>query len=77
MDNLYINKNDLKEYEIKMLDRVGFKTKDLVSINDLLETIDNLLYELDEKDDEIEHLKHPEEDFRETFDYSEWKANQE
>ena len=60
-----------------MLERVGFKTKDLISINDLLETIDNLLYELDEQEEQIEHLKHPEEDFRETFNYSEWKANQE
>lgn len=77
MNEVYINKNNLKDYEIKMLDRVGFKTKDLISIDDLLITIDELLYELDEKDDEIEHLKHPEDDFRETFDYSEWKANQE
>jgi hypothetical protein len=60
MDNIYIKKNDLKEYQIKMLDRVGYRIKDLISIDDLLETIDNLLYELDEKDEEIEYLKNSE-----------------
>ena len=73
MNNVYINKNDLKEYQVKMLDRVGFKIKDLISIDDLLETIDNLLYELDEKDEEIEHLIHNEEQGQVEPDYyDEW-----
>lgn len=77
MNNVYINKNDLKEYQVKMLDRVGFKIKDLVSIDDLLETIDNLLYELDEKDEEIEYLKNPEPSGQVEPDYyDEWHDRQ-
>lgn len=75
MNEVYIKTSDLAEYDIKNLEKVGIKS-DIISIGTLLEAIDTLIYENDKLEEKIDDLKQLEED-RETFDYSEWKANQE
>ena len=75
MNEVYIKTSDLAEYDIKNLEKVGIKS-DIISIGTLLEAIDTLIYENDKLEEEIDELRHPE-DYKETFDYSEWKANQE
>ena len=75
MNEVYIKISDLAEYDIKNLEKVGIKS-DIISIGTLLEAIDTLIYENDKLEEEIDELRHPE-DYKETFDYSEWKANQE
>ena len=75
MNEVYIKTSDLAEYDIKNLEKAGIKS-DIISIGTLLEAIDTLIYENDKLEEEIDELRHPE-DYKETFDYSEWKANQE
>ena len=78
MKEIYIKVNDLEEYDYNLLRRVT--DKDLVSIDYLLCIIDDLLNEINHLEEQIEELKEPKEymeDYSNTFDYSEWKANQE
>ena len=65
MNEVYIKKYDLEEYDIKNLEKAGI-TNDIISIGTLLEAIDTLVYENDKLTEKIDELRHPE-DYRETF----------
>ena len=77
MNDIYIKASDLG---VSLIERVEKHTPisngDILSIGDLVDIIDELLYKIDKLEEEIDEYKNPE-DYRPTFDYSEWKANQE
>ena len=77
--NIYLKKQDLISFDCiseKMLDRLGI-TQDIISIDELLGKLEDLYFEKEHLEEEIEYMKQDTEDNREVFDYSEWKANQE
>lgn len=77
MNEIYIKASDLGE---SLVERIGKHTSisngDILSIGDLVDIIDELVYEIEKLEEELDEYKNPE-DYRPTFDYSEWKANQE
>ena len=80
MSEIYIKINQLHDYDIRMFEKLGYYSQDLISIEDLLNIIDDLLDEKSHLEETIEEMKEPinyEDDYSNRFDYSEWKANQE
>ena len=78
MKEVYIKINDLTPYDKELLK--NFTIKDIVSIDELLSIIDNLLDEKKHLEDQIEEMKEPveyEDDYSRKFDYSEFKMNKE
>lgn len=75
MKEIFIKVSSLEDVDKRIIERANITT-DLISIDDLISIIDNLQWENERLEDEIRELKEEKEN-RETFDYSEWKANQE
>ena len=77
MDEIYIKINQLHDYDIRMFEKLGYYSQDLISIGDLLNIIDNLLDEKSHLEDQINEMKEPidYEDDHNGFDYGEWKMS--
>ena len=83
--NLFFKAIDIEEHDtlqIKKLKKyITIEESDILSVEDLLDIIEELYYECERKEEQIEDLKNDIETLRNPdpnyFDYSEWKANQE
>lgn len=77
MNEIYIKASDLGESLIERVEKhTPISNGDILSIGDIVDIIDELLYKIEKLEEELDEYKNPE-DYRPTFDYSEWKANQE
>ena len=76
MNEVYIKASDLGGLIDNIEKHTPISKGDILSINDLCDIIDELIYKIDKLEEELDEYKNPE-DYRPTFDYSEWKANQE
>ena len=77
MNEVYININELGKWtESLFREKLGYGNKDIITIADLISSIEDLYSEIERLEEELDYYKNKEE-YRPTFDYSEWKANQE
>ena len=77
MNEIYIKASDLGESLVERAEKhTPISNGDILSIGDLVDIIDELLYKIEKLEEDLDEYKNPEE-YRPTFDYSEWKANQE
>lgn len=79
MKDIFIKTNEFTDGELYNINKYAYRDyriNDIMSVEELVVTIQELLGKCEELEDELEQEKNYEEE-RETFDYSEWKANQE
>lgn len=77
MNEIYIKASDLGESLVERVKKyTSISNGDILSVGDLVDIIDELVYEIEKLEEDLDRYKNPE-DYRPTFDYSEWKANQE
>lgn len=78
MDEIFVKIIALSDYDYNLLKK--FTDKDFISIDNLISIIDDLNDQVSHLEDKINEMQEPvdyEDDYSNTFDYSEWKANQE
>lgn len=79
MKDIFIKTNEFTDRELYDINKYAYRdyrSNDIISVEELVITIEELLGKCEELEEELEQTKNYEEE-RETFDYSEWKANQE
>lgn len=79
MKDIFIKTNEFTERELEKINKYAYRdyrNNDIMSVEDLFVTVQELIGKCEELEDELEQEKDYDEN-RETFDYSEWKANQE
>lgn len=78
MKDLFIKTNEFTDNELHNINKyayMDFRNNDIISVEELFVTVQELLGKCEQLEEELEDTK--DEESRETFDYSEWKANQE
>ena len=79
MKDIFIKTNEFRDSEIENINKYAYrnyKNQDIISVEELVVIIEELIGKCEELEEELEQTKNHDEN-RETFDYSEWKANQE
>lgn len=79
MKEVFIKTNEFHDSELERINRYAYRDyrkQDIMSVEELVVIIEELIGKCEELEEELEQTKNYEEN-RETFDYGEWKANQE
>jgi hypothetical protein len=79
MKDIFIKTNEFTDRELYNINKYAYRdyrNNDIMSVEELVITIEELLGKCEELEEELEQTKDYDNN-RETFDYSEWKANQE
>lgn len=79
MKDIFIKTSEFHDSELERINRYAYRDyrkQDIMSVEELVVIIEELIGKCEELEEELDQTKNYEEN-RETFDYSEWKANQE
>lgn len=79
MKDIFIKTNEFHDSELERINRYAYRDyrkQDIMSVEELVVIIEELIGKCEALEEELEQTKNYEEN-RETFDYGEWKANQE